>query len=106
MSEFEIPKGTAVGVCDSNGAPICIGDTLRRDIHDNDMHGDWVEYTVELRGLTPVLFYLRSQKGQVLPVGYTGGILANDYDNKMFLWSDALCMLEPSDTNLVVVPSS
>lgn len=88
------------GLYDTDGVMILVGGRVRGDTSSPEFHGEWVEYRVKLQGLTPILSYLTSEKGQVLKEGYTAGILANEYDHKDFVFSEDLSELRPSDREL------
>lgn len=102
----KLPDGHT-GLYDSNGQAIMIGAVVMKwieDDHPKSVHGSWVKYKVKQQGMTPILSYLCSEKGQVLPAGYTASILADSYDSKMFLFMIDLRGLEPLE-RMVVVPS-
>jgi len=103
LTTFVIPRGAPLGLCDSEGTEFHYGSIVRRttDIN-NDMHGEWVDYEVTLQGTTPLLSYLRSEKGQVLPVGYTACCLCNEYDHKMFVFAADSMTLRPESSLLVL----
>ena len=80
---------SGVGLFDSNGEEIGLGDVVRADVTGNkDEHGAWAEYVVEACGSAAVLSYLRSENGQVLPKGYTKSFLTDEYDRKRVLFGD------------------
>lgn len=89
------------GCCDSEGEMIYVGGRVRGGTCNEECHGKWVDYEVKQQGLTPILSYLISEKGQVLPVGHTACILANEYDHKDFVFADDLSKLTPIDRNLI-----
>ena len=92
------------GLRDSAGTPICIGDRVRRPVTGNvEFHGAWSVYEVALRGMTPVLSYVTSEKGQQLPVGYVGCVLADLYDPEIFLWATDLLSIRPMDDEVLVL---
>ncbi|KTE23135.1 MULTISPECIES: hypothetical protein [unclassified Sphingopyxis] len=63
---------------DCNGVEICTGHVVRAPITGNrELHGAWADYTVEKAPGGYKLSYLRSEKGDILPVGYTGGYMAD-----------------------------
>lgn len=82
------------GLADSNGRLIKVKDKLKAECHA-DLHGLWVVYEVQLRGLTPVLFYLYSEKGQIMKAGGSVGALCNQYDPKEFGFSKDISKLSP-----------
>lgn len=60
----------------SDGLPIFTGDVIRAPITINtELHGAWGEYAVRKAPGGYLLSYLRSEKGQILPEGYTGGYM-------------------------------
>lgn len=90
------------GLYDSDGMGIVVGAILRQAVEGNqDVHGEWAEYRVELQGLTPVLRYVRSEKGAVLPEGYLASLLAEHYSDKMFLFAKNLSDLRPVERLVV-----
>lgn len=63
---------------DCNGVEICTGHVVRAPITGNrELHGAWADYTVEKAPGGYKLSYLRSENGDILPVGYTGGYMAD-----------------------------
>jgi len=112
MNEFEretavtnpvvIPCGAPVGLCDSAGNQFKVGSIVRAntDINKN-MHGNWVDYEITLQGITPIMSYLRSEKGEVLPKGYTACCLSDFYDMKMFVFAKDSMSLRPNDNLLI-----
>lgn len=92
----------STGLCDSDGKEIFVGDKIIRTKINNEMHGDYVIYEVKQQGATPILTYFISEEGQVLPVGYTACILANEYDHKMFVFATDSLRLRP-DSELLVM---
>lgn len=60
----------------SDGQPLCVGDEVRAPVSINqNVHGTWAEYEIKKAPGGYVLSYLRSEKGQVLPIGYTAGYM-------------------------------
>ncbi len=99
-------NGKSTGLYDSDKKPIRIGCIVRRYKDDkDDIHGSWVDYRVRARGMTPCLYYLRSERGQILPEGYTASILADEYDKKLMPFVNDLSALLPEE-NLTVVAVS
>ena len=91
------------GLCDSNGKMICIGDKVRTVVTcNNEFHGEWAIYEVMQRGIVPVLMYVTSEKGDVLPRGYTGCALSDKYSQKLFLWASDLGSVTPAEDMVVV----
>jgi hypothetical protein len=63
---------------DADGDEICTGDVIRAPITINtELHGTWGDYLVEKAPGGYKLSYLRSEKGQKLPKGYTGGYMVD-----------------------------
>lgn len=79
---------------DRAGEEIFLGDVVRTQIEEafQHTHGAWAEYEVTKAAGGYVLSYVRSEKGCVLPFGYTATFI-NQYaldelpDLKMLLWS-------------------
>lgn len=91
------------GLRDSDGIPITIGCKVRKPCGCNqELHGSWAEHDVVLRGLIPVLLYNHSEKGQILPKGYTGCFLSDEYDVKNLLFVTDISTIRPMDEMLVV----
>lgn len=75
----------STGLCDSEGLELFIGDHVRIESEINqDVHGSWTEYEIKQQGLTPILLYVTSEKGQSLPKGITGSPLSLHYDQELF----------------------
>lgn len=92
------------GLIDSNGKVICIGDRVRVDVTCNtQLHGTWAIYEVKLRGIVPIISYVTSKKGDVLPLGYLACPLSDKYDQDMFLWSEKDLHDVFPKSNLVVI---
>lgn len=92
---------TCTGLPDSNSNLIKINDKVRAQCN-SDLHGDWVVYEVRQRGLTPVLSYLYSEKGQVLKVGCSVGALCNEYDHEDFSFAEDISKISPL-TNIEII---
>lgn len=61
---------------DIHGREIMVGDRVRLSTEINvEVHGKWVDYTVIKRPGGYALSYLISEKGQILPVGYSGNYM-------------------------------
>ncbi len=104
MNEL-LPKGTKTGLCDSNGTEIKIGDRIRKEVTCNDdFHGAWSIYLVNAQGITPVLSYEQSEKGELLPKGYLACLLADEYDRKHFVFAINSKTLRPSEGKIEVIP--
>lgn len=96
--------GPPTGLHDSNGRMIYIGEDVRMEVTGNtEVHGEWAIYRVEARGMVPTLSYLRSEKGQVYPEGYSGSVLSDYYDRKMLLMMCDLDQLRPRDIRIEVM---
>lgn len=90
------------GLYDSDGRGLAIGTVVRKEVTVNtDVHGSWVEYEISRQGMTPILSYKRSEKGEVLPKGYLASLLADEYDRKMFLFTTKLADLRPVERMVV-----
>ena len=93
-----MPCGTPIGLCDSGGTEFKVGSVVRRRAEINkEVHGDWVDYEITLQGTTPLMAYLRSEKGEVLPKGYTACCLSDVYDMKMFVFAKDSMSLRPDE---------
>lgn len=92
-----LPIGTPLGLCDSNGVEFKSGSIVRGVTVNEDVHGSWVDYEIVLQGTTPVMIYLKSEKGEVLPKGYTGCPLSNFYDVEVFVFSKNPMSLRPDE---------
>jgi len=66
---------------DKNGREIFLGDVVRADVSApfDTTHGTWAEYEITKAAGGYVLSYSRSEKGCMLPFGYTGQFL-NQYE--------------------------
>lgn len=96
-------RGPATGFSDSLGKPIHVGDTVRKEVTCNqEFHGDWVDYLIELQGIIPKLSYLQSETGKKLPPGYTGCWLSECYDTKLALFACDPDSIHPVEKMLVV----
>lgn len=63
---------------DVDGHHIVTGDIVRKRIEINqDLHGTWADYRVRKAPGGYVLSYLISEKGAILPEGYTAGYMAD-----------------------------
>lgn len=61
---------------DYRGGAILLGDVVRVPITINqELHGEWAYYRVRKAPGGYVFSYLRSEKGQILPEGYTAGYM-------------------------------
>lgn len=91
------------GLCDSQGKEIHIGDIVRRFSDFNvEVHGTYVDYTVVQVGIVPILSYLISEKGQVLPKGYTAQPLSDLYGTKNLVFAEDSMELEPYEDEIII----
>ena len=98
--------GTLIGLCDSKGVEMKIGDTVKVQCSiSSGLHGDWTYKEVTARGVTPIFSYLTSEKKQVIPVACSSGIIADYYDRKSFLTFNDLKDASPMDDEFYIVPS-
>ena len=94
---------TCTGLSDSNGRLIKIGNKVKHPVDCNqDLHGEWAVYKIKQRGIVPVLSYEYSEKGRILPEGYTGSPLSDHYDSKMFMFANDVSDLTPNVELLVL----
>lgn len=104
-----------LGVADSEGTPIKIGDFVRRPTsRPSGPHGEWSVSQVILQAGFPVLSYCYSEKGKVLPTGYTRSFLSDLYSPKSLLWINPghfdtpdedgeLTVLKPEEVDMALV---
>lgn len=93
-----LPKGADTGLVDSLGQCIRIGSLVKMEVTVNqDFHGAWSLYEVQIQGIVPVLKYVESEKGEVLPRGYLAVPLSHQYDQKLFLFATDLRGLTPNE---------
>jgi uncharacterized phage protein (TIGR01671 family) len=76
--DYEIMQCT--GLKDKDGKDIYEGDILKRPSINNEVHGDYSYQEVVFRNGTWIVQYLRSEKGKILPRGYTAGELIDCYE--------------------------
>lgn len=95
------------GVADSTGREILIGDRVRQPCvnPDSSPHGQWAVHEVLMQASFPILSYCYSQKGKVLPRGYTRGFLSDLYDPKVLLWINEGHLPRPMDEDIRVIDS-
>ncbi|MCA8972871.1 MAG: hypothetical protein KDC95_24010, partial [Planctomycetes bacterium] len=90
------------GYRDNNGNPILIGSVVRMPVTLNtEVHGEWSDYTVIQKGMIPVLSYLRSEKGQIVPKGYMASLLSDEYDSKLLIFATDSTFLRPINSIIV-----
>lgn len=86
----------ATGFSDSKGVEMFDGDVIKREVDCNiELHGEYSLVEVKFQGSVPVLSYLRSEKGAILPRGYTAGLLSDNYDAKCLMFVKDTCSLVP-----------
>lgn len=95
--------GANTGLCDSMGKPILIGDSVKiENTCNQEYHGDFAIYKVCLRGMIPILTYVESEKGKLLPEGYLATSLSEKYNQKLFLFTTDIKSLRPIEEMTVV----
>lgn len=68
---------------DMDGRHIMTGDVVRRPVTGNrDLHGEWIDCRVRKAPGGYVFHYLISQKGSILPEGYTAGYMADQLEGE------------------------
>jgi hypothetical protein len=78
--------GTPTGLHDSACEMISIGSYVKVPCEDEQgVHGAFAVYQVEARGAIPVLSYRFSEKGIVLPSGWSGCPLSDFYDTEQLV---------------------
>ena len=91
------------GLRDSEGVMIHVGQTVRqKGTCNTDMHGNWALYKIITRGMVPVMSYLYSENGDVLPEGYLACLLSDKYDRKIFLFATDLDNMRPIEDLIIV----
>lgn len=96
-SPSSLALGTPLGLCDSNGVEFKNGSIVRCATSNIDIHGTWVEYEVILKGVIPLLSYLKSEKGEVLSKGYTACCLSDFYTTESLVFASDPMSLRPSE---------
>lgn len=90
------------GLYDSDQQPICVGDLLKLEVTSNtDLHGSYSVYEVIQPGVIPLMSYLYSEKGQVVPKGKAGGPLNNMYDPNLLSMGGHNLRLAPDEYMVV-----
>jgi hypothetical protein len=85
---------------------ILIGDLIRRPCNFlNSLHGDWMHFRIEARGIIPIMVYVRSEKGAVLS-GLSVDFLTDQYNDRALL-SESMPRLPAGElTRVLEVPDS
>ena len=91
-----------LGVADTDGNPISKGCYIKMATTNQEMHGDNVYYIVDIRGGFPVLSYVMSDKGYILPPDYTGCFLTDFYEPKQVIWRWGDTLPIPDDDLYVI----
>lgn len=103
MQERMFDTGVPLGLCDSIGKEFKIGDLVRINCTVNqEIHGEFACYRVQMVGGVPVLLYEVSEKGQIIPKGYTGQPLSHLYDTEAFMTTQDSNKLRPSEFVMVL----
>ena len=98
--------GTPLGLCDSDGNEFKVGSIIRRTPEiSSDTHGSWVEYRITVQGTTPLMIYNKSEKGDILPKGYTASCLSDLYDLVMFVFTKNSMSLRPEECIRIIKPT-
>lgn len=91
-------------VKDSNGKQIKIGDILKQKNNGNTaLHGEYGYYKIVNRGGFPVMSYLMSDTGYILPPDYLALHLSDLYDPKSLVWVSVKYMPTPCDAEVIVI---
>ena len=74
LDDQECSVDLSTGLLDIHGEPMFERDIVRNHTDFNvEVHGHYVDYEIVYRSGMWILSYLRSEKGQKLPKGYTSG---------------------------------
>lgn len=77
---------TLTGFLDATGREILEGDLIRFPLEPTFqvVHGEWSDKRVVFRNGVWLVEYFRSEKGQIMPVGYSAGELSDfrEYEGK------------------------
>ena len=95
--------GKSTGFMDTAGVEIRVGDILRLPVTVNaDVHGSWADFVLDMAGIVPVLKYVQSEAGRVLPPGYLTRLFSDLYDQEMLMGTYDTVSLSPVDTDVRV----
>ena len=68
---------------DVDGHHIMTGDVVRKPVRINqELHGTWADYRVRKAPGGYVFSYIVSEKGAILPEGYTAGYMADQLEDE------------------------
>ena len=97
----------STGLYDSSGKEIHFGDHVRMQSPiESSPHGEWTIQVIKKRLTFPVVSYVTSQAGQVMPEGYGASLLTDFYEPKALLFALDLSRVLPVDTTIEVVEFS
>lgn len=84
--------GKKTGFLDSRGEEVRAGDIVRVEVEYpfEQVHGEWAEHRVVFRNGVWLAEYWRSDKGQILPIGYGAQELSDfrAYEGKEWLFAE------------------